>query len=94
MRREPVDPVPGALRDGIVTEGGAPLWREEEKECLKERSLLAQLLPDRLTGASDELAETPKGERKHSMSVKKPKSDAAVGWLDCRQDAHGESLIA
>ena len=64
------------------------------KECSKERSLLAELLPTRLTGADDESAETPKGERKQSMPGYHPKLGAAAWRLGAGQGVHGESWIA
>ena len=64
------------------------------KECSIERSLLAELLPTRLTGANDELAETPKGERDHSMPGCHPKLGAAARRLGVGQGAYGEGLIA
>src|SRR4051812_33087483 len=64
------------------------------KECSEERSLLAELLPTRLTGAGDEPAETPKGERDQSMPGHHPKPGAAAGRLGAGQGAYGEGWIA
>jgi hypothetical protein len=70
------------------------LWREEEKECSQERSLLAELLPIRLTGADDKSAEIPKGKRDQSMPGYHPKLGAAARWLGVGQGVHGEGWIA
>src|SRR3954471_13109440 len=75
-----------ALRCAVVA--------RRRKECSEERSLLAELLPTRLTGAGDEPAETPKGERDQSMPGHHPKPGAAAGQLSAGQGAYGEGWIA
>src|SRR3546814_5921565 len=47
---------------------------------------------DRLTGAGDEPAETPKGERDQSMSGNGSKLGAAVRWLTNRSEEHTSEL--
>ena len=79
---------------GNVLRKGCAAVARRRKECSKERSLLAELLPTRLTGAGDEPAETPKGERDQSMPGHHPKPGAAAGRLGAGQGAYGEGWIA
>ena len=83
-----------ALARGAVTRRACAVVARRRKECSKGRSLLAELLPTQLTGAGYELAETPKGERKHSMPGYHPKLGAAARRLGVGQGVHGESWIA
>jgi len=76
-----------------VTRRACAVVARKRKECSIERGLLAEPLPTRLTGANDELAETPKGERDQSMPGLHPKLDAAVRRLGVGQGAHGEGWI-
>ena len=51
----------------MMREGALPKWAcavvaRRRKECSKERSLLAELLPTRLTGAGDEPGWNPCGK--------------------------------
>ena len=82
------------LRERSSREARCAVVARRRKECSEERSLLAELLPTRLTGAGDEPAETPKGERDQSMPGHHPKPGAAAGRLGAGQGAYGEGWIA
>src|SRR5215210_5807855 len=82
------------LRERSSRDARCAVVARRRKECSEERSLLAELLPTRLTGAGDEPAETPKGERDQSMPGHHPKPGAAAGRLGAGQGAYGEGWIA